>query len=194
MGESEAAVTFAALLARHDIPLGAFFLKERSWALESTLLMGCPSYADIGETLRRGNIIFIEEGFTALGEAAELLAGCAPEEKKLPVLVKFSGPADGGETSGEAETGYVERLGKAGFEALRLELQGELPPIGRDICQADLQCGGELHEALPGRDYDTDLSSFKIRVNGLSEESFLKDASIKGAEPLRRLIKSLRGR
>ena len=194
LGDSEAAVTFAALLARHDIPLGAFYLKERRWALESTLLLGCPSYNNIGETLRRGNIVFIEEGFSGMAEVRRFLTGCASEEKKLAVLVKFSGCGEGGALAAEAESEGEKPFGREAFEALRLELRGELPPIGRDICQADLQCKGELHEALPGRDYNTDISSFEIRLNGLSEEEFADSDSSKGAEALLRLIKSLRGR
>lgn len=195
MGDSEAAITFAALLARHDIPLGAFFLSERRWALESTLLLGCPSYNNVGETLRRGNIVFIEEGFSGMAEVRRFFADCAPEEKKPAVLVSLCDcGGEEGALSSAAETEVGEPLGREGFEAVRLGLRGELPPIGRDICRVDLQCKGELHEALPGRDYNTDISSFEITLNGLSEDNFADSASLKGEKALLRLIKSLRGR
>ncbi|MBQ7503373.1 hypothetical protein IJT93_11825 [bacterium] len=191
LGDGEDIITFAALLARHDIPLGAFFFKERRRALESTLLLGCPSYDNIAETLRRGNVVFIERGFSGTDEVCKYFDGGGDEEHKLLVLVSFSEKnADAAE---RVEDGFEGLSRRPGIETARLVLQGELPPIGRDICEVDIICRDKLHEALPEQDYDTDLSSLRFFVNGFSEEQFPADAGLNGAEPLLSLIKSLRG-
>lgn len=167
LGLTGSIINFAALLARRDLPLRAFFMEDSVCALSSVLLLGCPAYGSPAETVSHGDLVFIEDEL--------ILRGAEPVISELRSAVESAGPdtefavlctacADGEEGEGglkrrievsAAESGQSRGslCGELLRRALFLRLAVPLPNAGADVCCADERSTASGHEPLPGSDY-----------------------------------------
>lgn len=189
-GKTKNIITLAALLARNDWPLSAFFMPDRKFSLESTLLMGCPSYDSAEETLKHGEIFIIEDEL--LKECASGFMDSLRASTSVCAAVIFSGDAESGKEKRESLELLLKNENLLS-KTLIINICGALPEIGADVCEADAKCGSSLHEPIPEKDYNLDISEAKLSFNGKTEEFFMSGEEFAWAEPVREMIRAMRG-
>ncbi|MBQ7528382.1 hypothetical protein IJT10_00565 [bacterium] len=178
LGFDEKIITWGTLLARRGVSLEAFFMPEHSWALEGSILMGCPAYSQLSDFVKRAKIIMVENGDDTICNA------CKKLEDKLIVVISFVNSL----TENPKDDKFFLPVTK---NVIYLNIIGQLPKIGEYICQVDNYLDG-LHEPNPQSDYNLSLSSLQFTINGCNLESFLNDTTnTDWAEPLRKVLKQI---
>lgn len=180
LGFDEKIITWGTIMARHGVNLEALFMPEHSWALEGSILMGCPAYSQVSDVFKRAQIIMVEKGEDLL---SNICKNNREFEDKLLVFISFvDSLTDGAKVNEEFST--------VSNDVLQLNVIGQLPKIGEYICQVDDYLDG-LHEPNPQSDYDLDLAHLKFTINGQSLESFFNDKYTNRAESLKKIIDKL---